>query len=226
MFSLEEFAKSIQKSKVRVRRQDIDIRALAGFETARITDLYPRPVAPLGPNPDGGSNSLPVPNENDEGHRVREQKWFAQKKVMEVALAIDVVSVCGEDEAEKPDAVFKQEMDAAVKRVQKAFTSVEIQRVWESIRDLFDDSVMEKIKDALVVDAAKYWEDVALATGKAFELPKNYATTLYYQQLKMCERFGIDPRGMGHIEPGMMQVLLAHSRFRDEEDGRAMGIGE
>lgn len=44
--------------------------------------------------------------------------------------------------------------------------------------------------------------------------------TAKYVLWRACERFGIDPRSAGHMEPGFVSSLLAYAEIRREEDIR------
>ena len=220
MFSLAEFAASLEKSTVSVRGKAVEIRALSASESARLGRLYPRPLAPLGQDPDGGSKGR-APNEHDEGHRAAVDLWFYQKKVMELAMILGLASPRGKD-----DDAARAELEKAAADLQDAFTIIEINRVWGACREIFDENVMQKVRDSLVVDAKKYWEDLVIASGAADtgKLPEDYATTAWCEQLDICERFGIDPvKELVEIPPGMMVVLLTHHRYKVQIEARRAG---
>ena len=83
MISLKELAAEISKDEVDVRGRKIDIRALAARETARLSELFPRPMPPLLPSHQG---RVPAENTNDPAFVAADNAWGWQRKVMEVAL--------------------------------------------------------------------------------------------------------------------------------------------
>ena len=207
MISLKELAAEISKDEVDVRGRKIDIRALAARETARLSELFPRPMPPLLPSHQG---RVPAENTNDPAFVAADNAWGWQRKVMEVALGCGWLT--GGTLFQGDGA--KEAIGRVAREVEESLTQVEIQRLWQRIRDIFDRRKDARIREALIIDA-KDWETTALARvdGEEFILPEKYHETVLFAQIDMCAMFGIDPRTLDETDPGTLRILMAHYRF-------------
>ena len=216
MQSMAEFVSSIETEPISVRGRQMMVRALSARETSRLSRLFPRPMAPLGPDPTKGSLAPPVPNENDPAHRSAFEEWFWQRKLMEVLLCADFVRlpVPGEDAGDR--AMLAR----AVAELENTFTQVELQRIWQSSRMLFDERAQVKIRAALIADAEKEWESIESAETGAWTLPENYAKTVMSAKLEICRWYGMHPGAIDDVSPGLWEILLADYRFVKQAEAR------
>lgn len=203
--SLKAFAESLSKGSVTVRGQPLPIRALKDSETGRLLSLFPRPIAPLGPDLTRGSLAPPVPNENDPAHRVACEVWYELYRRVQIAIA------CGFAESGADQAALKATSD----ELGESFTRPELGRIYSAIIDLMSETAQKRARDALIVDLTNIPADQQ--PHPAVEMPKDYGTTRTYAKLEVCAYFHIDPRAVDDFDPGLMALLAEHVKVRKGE---------
>lgn len=209
MASLRELAESLGRGEINLRGKPVGIRALKGSESATLSRLYPRPIAPLMADPARGTLAPKILNELDPAHMAAVDQWNRQRWALEACLVTDSVGFAANDEA------TKKALDESAAWIADHYTEAEIIRIFNESRELSDRSVQSRARDMLIANLA----DVpAEAIADVPKLPKDFGTTEAFAMLLVCERFGIDPRSLDDTEPGFIAILKAYDRIRRDEE--------
>lgn len=201
------------KGTVRIRGEDVAIRALTDLESGALDRIWPRPLPPVNLRPMGAGSLAPlVENENDPEYKRAFTAWSRQRCSLEVAIATDSAKVMGDD------AATKAAVGDAAATISAGFTEAEIHRAWSAVRNIFDESSQKRALDALAVDAS---ELPAEAFTKELTIPENFATTSAYRWLRACERFGAWPWALADLAPGWQVLLMMYDTVRMAEEAKA-----
>lgn len=216
MKTILSVVQSLRTGKVLLRGEEITIRALAERDIAALDRCFPEPTAPLVKNPAAGSLSLPIENPNDPDWKRELGRWRRRRWLHEVIVSTGSwPEGCPTFGPDQDDATNRKALEAAESAVAAVLTETELFRIWNTIRDLFDEQAHAKARAALVVDLTGETLDIR----EAEQLPEKYGETIACRQMRAFERFGQIPQA---VDPGLMVMMIEYDTFRRQEEARIM----
>lgn len=219
--TLAELVESIQRRATTLRGRAIEIRALRDCEAGAILRLFPKPVPPLGDDPNGGSLAPKVENPQDPAYRAKFEAWWQRRARMIVGICAGLqVSDGPRYSPDLTDGELKPLLERLDIEVSRALTAAEVLRLSDEIAGILDESAAVKLRSALIVDSAAVRTDQVSETPP---LPSNYFETRTSALLRLCREYGKDPARLDEWDPGLQALLLEDLRIRQAQERRDAG---
>lgn len=210
--SLLELGAELNSREVTIRGYSFKVRALSDAESAAIARLFPRPLPPLTRKDTTKGSAAPMlPETNDPGYLAASQVWTRRQWLYEIAVAQELVKLDGDE------STWAAKLKEVADKLSGKLTEVEIVRVWQAIRDLFDETAETRAADALYVDMENVDADQIAEVDTP---PASYGTTNAYLDARICERFGWPLEYVHEMKAGTKFVLRKYERFRQWEESK------